>query len=142
MNATFSVTAAGAPPFSYQWRKNGADLNNGGNVSGATTNILTITSVSWLDAAGYSVVVTNSLGSVTSVVATLTVRDPAITVQPASRTNFTGTTATFSVAAAGTPTVTYQWRRENTNLVDGGNISGSTTRESLPGAAPFSRRRT
>ncbi len=126
--AAFGVTAAGAPPFSYQWRKNGAALTNGGNVSGATTNALALTSVSWLDAGAYSVVVSNGLGnSITSVVATLTVRDPAITDQPASRTNVTGTTATFSVAAAGTPTMTYQWRRNDTNLADGGTISGATT---------------
>src|SRR5206468_11412227 len=124
----FSVAAAGSPPFSYQWRKNGAPLANGGNVSGVTTSNLALTSVSWLDAAGYSVVVTNSLGnSITSAVATLTVRDPAITQRPASRTNLLGTTATFSVAAAGTPALTYRWRRENTNLADGGNISGSST---------------
>src|SRR5207249_12206211 len=114
--ATFSVSAAGSPPFNYQWRKNGTALANGGNVSGATTSNLVLSSVSWLDAAGYSVVITNNFGSVTSAVATLTVRDPAIAQQPASRTNLAGTTATFSVAAAGTPTVTYQWQRENTNL--------------------------
>jgi len=126
--ATFNVTAAGAPPFSYQWRKNGTDLTDAGNVSGVTTNTLTITNVSYLDIGGYSVVVSQGLGnSVTSLVATLTVRDPAIIQQPASRTNLAGTAATFSVAAAGTPAVTYQWRRENTNLVDGGNISGATT---------------
>ena len=66
------MTAAGAPPFSYQWRKNGADLTNGGNISGATTNTLTLTNVSWLDAGGYSVVVSKGAGnSVTSVVAML-----------------------------------------------------------------------
>jgi arylsulfatase A-like enzyme len=125
--ATFSVTATGSQPLSYRWRKNGAPLADGGNVLGAATNTLTLTNVSWLDAAGYSVVVTNSFGSVTSIVATLTVRDPAITQQPVSRTNFAGTTATFSVAAVGTPTISYQWRREGTNLADGGNISGSTS---------------
>jgi arylsulfatase A-like enzyme len=139
--ATFTVTPAGAPPFTYQWQKNGAELTNGGNVSGVTTNTLTLTSVSWLDAAGYSVVVSRGPGnSVTSAVATLAVRDPAITQQPASRTNVVGTPATFSVAAAGTPTVTCQWRRENTNLVDGANISGSTSNTlTLASVAPGDR---
>ncbi len=124
--ATFSATPVGTPPFTYEWRRNGAALTNGANVSGAATNTLTLANVSWLDAAGYSVVVSKgSGGSVTSVVATLTVRDPAIAQPPASRTNFAGTIAAFSVAAAGTPPLSYQWRRDNTNLADGGTISGS-----------------
>ena len=82
-------------------------MGNGGAVTGVTSNMLSLGSVSFLDAAGYSVVVSNNLGnSVTSLVATLTVRDPAITLQPASRTNFTGTTSLFTVGAAGTTTLT------------------------------------
>ena len=41
-NAAFNVTAGGAPPLVYQWRKNGTNISNGGNISGATTNVLTL----------------------------------------------------------------------------------------------------
>ena len=51
---------------------------------------------------------------------------PAITSQPISRTNGVGSTATFTVAATGTATLSYQWRFNGTNLTDGVNISGST----------------
>jgi len=75
--ATFSVAASSSSPLSYQWRKNTANLNNGGNVSGATTTNLTLTSVSPSDVASYSVVITNtSGGSVTSSIVTLTVIPP------------------------------------------------------------------
>ncbi|HEY9172363.1 MAG TPA: immunoglobulin domain-containing protein [Verrucomicrobiae bacterium] len=68
-------------------------------------------------AAAYSVVVTNVAGAVTSAVATLTVWvPPTITVQPQSRTNIVGTTASFSVSAAGTMALSYQWRKNGTNL--------------------------
>ena len=52
---------------------------------------------------------------------------PIIIIQPTSRTNFVGTTAAFSVAAVGSPSLNYQWQRSSTNLPDGGDISGSTT---------------
>jgi arylsulfatase A-like enzyme len=138
--ATFSVSAGGVPPFSYQWRKGGVGLNDGGNVSGAKTNLLNLASVSYLDAGGYSVVLSNGFGSVTSATATLTVRDPTITMQPVGRTNLPGTTATFNVAAAGSPTLTYQWRRANTNLSNGGNVSGATSATlTLSNVAPSDR---
>src|SRR6185295_7069283 len=65
--ATFTVTADGIDPISYQWWKDGALLN------GATDDKLDITSVDTSDAGGYYVVVTNAYTSVTSAVATLTV---------------------------------------------------------------------
>lgn len=65
--ATFSVSASGANPLSYQWLKNGAVIN------GATGVSYTIPMVVAGDAGGYSVKVTNSFGSVTSNSATLTV---------------------------------------------------------------------
>jgi hypothetical protein len=136
--SSFTVTAAGTAPLSYQWRKNDADLSNTGNVSGATTSNLALSAVTYLDAGGYSVVVSNGLGnSVTSSVATLTVRDPAITSPPASRTNNTGTTAMFTVAAAGTPTLSYQWKHDITVLVNGGIVSGADTDTlTLTGVSP------
>ncbi len=64
---TFSVAASGAPAPGYQWRKNGS------NIAGANAASLTLSSVQAGDAANYDVVVTNSVGSVTSASAGLQV---------------------------------------------------------------------
>ena len=72
-NAAFSVTATGDAPLAYQWFKNNGKLANGGNVSGATTNTLSLTNVSVTNPGYYQVIVTNLAGSATSSVATLTV---------------------------------------------------------------------
>jgi hypothetical protein len=74
--ATFTVEVAGSAPFSYQWRKDGTNLADGASLSGVTTTNLLIANVQLADAAGYSVVVTNAYGSVTSFVAQLTVTVP------------------------------------------------------------------
>src|SRR6202035_2052654 len=66
--ATFSVTASGTAPLSYQWRKNGTAI------SGAAAASYTTPAATAADnGAQFSVVVTNSVGSVTSNAATLTV---------------------------------------------------------------------
>ncbi len=65
--ASFSVTVTGTPPLSYQWRKNTV------NISGATSSTYTIPSVVPADAGNYSVVVSNSAGTVSSNDASLTV---------------------------------------------------------------------
>ncbi|MEI7730246.1 MAG: MBG domain-containing protein [Verrucomicrobiota bacterium] len=70
--ATFMVTATGVP-LNYTWRKNGAPLTDGGNISGSATAILSLNNVSAADQGSYSVVITNRLGSVTSSNATLAV---------------------------------------------------------------------
>jgi alpha-tubulin suppressor-like RCC1 family protein len=74
--AAWSVAALGTPPLTYQWRKNGDNLSDGGNVSGAATASLTLTSVQFPDAGSYSVVVANAAGNVTSQAALLTVIPP------------------------------------------------------------------
>ncbi len=72
--ARFSVTASGDPPLSYRWRRNGANLSDGGNISGVTTPTLTVSNVDLInDAGGYDVVVANLVSSISSSVATLTV---------------------------------------------------------------------
>ena len=65
-NATFSVTAIGSAPLSYQWQKNGSILTNNSVVSGANTSTLTLTGVRLTDAGLYSVVISNALGTVNS----------------------------------------------------------------------------
>ena len=66
--ATFTVTATGVPPPSYQWW-----FNQTNPLAGATSPTLTLTNAQTLQAGGYSVVVSNSLSAVTSLVAQLTV---------------------------------------------------------------------
>jgi hypothetical protein len=55
-----SVTALGAPPITYQWRKNGAEQ------AAATNATLTLTNVTRADAGTYLVVVTNSAANIQS----------------------------------------------------------------------------
>ena len=63
----------------------------------------------------------------TSNAATLTVNGPpTITGQPASKTVAAGQTATFSVTAVGTGTLTYQWKKGGT-AIGGANSSSYTT---------------
>jgi subtilisin-like proprotein convertase family protein len=64
---TFSATASGAPPLSYQWRRNGVP------VSGATSSAYAIESVGMADVGSYDVVVSNDCGSDISAAAMLTV---------------------------------------------------------------------
>jgi hypothetical protein len=71
--AIFSVSASGLGPLSYQWRLNGVNLGNGGNVSGATAPVLTITNVATPNIGTYSAVVSNPYGAATSAVAVLSV---------------------------------------------------------------------
>lgn len=107
--ATFSVVASGTAPLNYQWQKNGADV--GSSLPSYTTPASTLED----NGATFAVVVSNSVSSVTSAAATLTVSAtpvaPTITTQPASITVTEGGMATFAVAAAGTGPLHYQWRK-------------------------------
>lgn len=116
---TFTTAASGTPAPTFQWKKGGVDI------AGATGTSFTIASAAAGDAATYTVVATNSVSSVTSNSATLTVNAanaaPAFTTQPASQTVTAGSPVTFSVAASGNPTPTYQWQK------GGVNIAGATS---------------
>src|SRR5262249_26112198 len=93
----------------------------------ATDSTLSLPSVTSGDAGGYSAVVSNAFGSVTSSVAVLTVISvPVITNAPSGSTNPAGTTVIFKVAATGALPLNYQWFKNGNSLTDGGRISGST----------------
>ena len=77
-NITFTVTAAGTPPLSYQWRLNGT------NIAGATGTSLTLSNVQPDQAGNYAVQVTNAYGSTISSNAVLTVNQaPGCATPPA-----------------------------------------------------------
>ena len=120
--ASFTAAANGTPPMTYQWQKNGAPLNNGGNVAGAATTNLTLANVQDADAAAYAIVVTNLYGSVTSTPALLVVLDPpVILAQPANEVVTVSSNVTFSVTVAGSSPLAYQWTFNGTNLAGGTN---------------------
>lgn len=110
-SATFSVTATGTAPLGYQWRKAGLPI------SGATVDTYAIAIVQTNDAGSYDVVVTNVVGSATSLVGVLTVLyPPSILVQPTNTTTVLDGEATFSVLANGSPSPTYRWMFKGTTL--------------------------
>lgn len=71
-SANLAVSVASGVSVTYQWLKNGNPLTDGGNIAGSQTSILSISSLSSADVAGYSVLVTNVYGARTSSVAPLT----------------------------------------------------------------------
>src|SRR5580698_752708 len=124
----FVVVATGSAPLSYQWQKNGV------NISGATSNSYTTPAAATSDnGARFTVVVSNSAGSATSNTATLTVTStpqnntaPQIITQPASQTVTAGQSATFTVVASGSPTLTYQWQKNHANITGAAAATYST----------------
>jgi len=128
-NVMFVVLAAGTSPLSYQWQMDGANLEDGGQFEGATSNILTISDLQFTNSGTFTVVVTNIVGSVTSsnAVLTLTNIPPMITLQPTNQTAGVGANVIFVVLATGTSPLSYQWQMDGTNLEDGGQFNGAVS---------------
>jgi len=122
--ATFSVSTNGATPISYQWKRNSE------NISGATNqNYETPITTTADNGAQYTVVVSNSVGSISSNVAILNVSSsntvtgaPQITSQTRIAFSPEGIAVTFQVAAAGTPPLSYQWKK-NGQIIPNANSS-------------------
>lgn len=112
----FNVAAVGDHSMSYQWQCNGT------NLPGATSSTLTLANVTTNQSGAYRVLVNNSLGSVLSSGATLTVNPnpDVIDFQPQNQTVAYGSNATYSVVAEGAGPLSFQWQ------FDGANISGAT----------------
>ena len=115
--ATFVVLALGYPSFAYQWWFNETNL-----LAEETKAVLTIPNAQNEDAGAYSVIVSNLLGAVTSDEATLRIGVPAsIAAQPQDLTVLPGATAQFTVGAAGTPPVSFQWYFNCASPIAGAN---------------------
>src|SRR2546421_67631 len=116
--ATFTVTATGTAPVSYQWQRNGTAIGRTTAERCNTSDTTKPSATASENADQLRVVVTNAVGGVTSTAAALTVNAapvaPTITTQPASQTVNTGQTATFTVTATGTAPLSYQWQKNGT----------------------------
>jgi len=111
-SVSFSVAATGLPAPTFQWLKNGVAI------ASATSTTFSLSAAAFTDGATYTVVASNRAGSVTSNGAVLSVSGiaPTITTQPVSQSVTAGSTVSFSVAASGTPTPTFQWTKNGTAI--------------------------
>lgn len=114
--ASFTVTASGTSPLSYQWYKGTTAI------PGATSDILNLTCDFADNGASFKVVVTNLYGSATSASAALTVMtDLILEGSPASVTRNVGSKAAFLAVPGGALPVTYQWYKGTTPIAGATN---------------------
>lgn len=122
-SVTFTVVASGTGTLSYQWRKNGNVLVDGGNVSGATTAILTLTNVSGSDAEDYICDITDANGVVSSNSSTLTVNALPVLTKSGNTSICSGQSTTLSITGANS----YSWNTGSTSSSITVNPTSSST---------------
>ncbi len=127
-SATLSVVAVGTPPLTYLW-KNGNLAVFGGIGANLTLNYATS-----VNAGTYTVTIINAFGNVTSAAATVLVgTPPSIITQPTAMTVAAPAVASFTLSAAGTLPLAYQWQMalfgssQFINLSDANGFSGTAT---------------
>jgi hypothetical protein len=129
--ASFQVVAAGQPPLTYRWTRNGQTVAEGPAAE------LVFPAVAPVDHGAYTLVVSNAQGSTAPVVASLSVL-PRITRQPESQTVPVGGTATFSVAASGFEDLRYLWFKGTTVLAGRTNATLTLENVQVGDAAAYS----
>jgi len=112
------VSAIGDMPLTYQW------FFDGEAIAGVETPVLQLIDAQSSNAGAYFVIVSNALGAVTSAVAHVSILPsaPVILSQPQVQGTALGFPASFSVVAAGTEPLSYQWQLNDSN-VDGATQS-------------------
>jgi len=124
-SVSFNVVAAGSQPLSYKWYHDGAE------VPGAVGPSLALQGLLGADAGLYAAVINNAHGSVTSLVADLTVRDPLITQRPLGTNWIPGGMVALHTTAVGTPPLSYQWYHDGIPVP--GAVSSSLVLQNLTG---------
>jgi hypothetical protein len=129
--ATLTAHAGGTGAISYQWRKGGAPISDGGGISGSQTSTLTIASTTLANAGSYDVVVNDACGTVTSAAVSLAVDTkpaiPSISAPASVPPLSTGVVASVPAASGHS----YQW------TITGGSIaSGQGTHQIVFSVGP------
>jgi hypothetical protein len=101
----FTVTAGGSAPLSYQWRKTSVPIG------GATGSSLVLTNLQLADTGNYSVVISNSVSSVTSSNAYLTMNPAGVSLALYSGITIDGVVGlTYGIQYSTDLTSTNGWR--------------------------------
>jgi hypothetical protein len=121
----------GSGPLTFQWRKNGAVI------AGASGAEFTLADAKPGDSGSYAVVVSNQVGSATSVAASVVVNPaamaPLIVTQRPAFPRSTGARVSLNVTARGTAPLSFEWRKKR--HADRGRDGRASSR-----LAAFSRR--
>jgi alpha-tubulin suppressor-like RCC1 family protein len=154
-DASTTVTADGLPAPFFVWQFKPASSSVFSNISISDPyritglfgdppgKLLIVNTNTTMNGDQYRCFIYNSAGNVTSNTVTFSIGTvkppkpvaPAITTQPANVTVITGSLATFSLVATGTPYPTFAWQfllpgsKTWTNLSDGANTTGSATNQ-------------
>lgn len=112
--ATFTVSAAGSQPFTFNWEKS-TDGSSWSTVS--TSPDYTITQTTLADTSQIRVTVANAYGQAVSQTVNLTVQEqasvPSITTQPATTAqSLTGGQVQLTANAAGSGSLSWQWQKQ------------------------------
>lgn len=119
--ATFTVTAFGTQPLTYQWYD-----NNSLAIPYGTNATLTLTNLQTSQSGQYSVAVANLYNTVTTNVTLEVVGGPAtITTDltPTNITTFASTPETYTIVAGGDTPLFYQWYQNGTSIPNATNAS-------------------
>ena len=137
--ATFVVEVTGNPKPTLKWQRSAqgtgtwTDLTEGAPYSGVTTTSLTVVTTLGMNTDKFRCVATNSVSSVNSPAATLTVNAattaPVFVTDPIATGANAGSTATFIVAATGNPMPALKWQR---------SVQGTGAWTDLTEGAPYS----
>lgn len=115
---SYSVTVSGTGVLTYQWMKRTSGPF--ANMTGATNSSLSLPNVQATDTASYRVTVTDSTGSANSTIVSLTVANAPPVITPTTALQHTaaslGAAAIFTVTAAGSGTLFYQWKKDGLDL--------------------------
>jgi hypothetical protein len=134
---SFAGTASGTQPVTYYWQFNGNTLTNGGNISGANSNVLTLVNVNDASAGQYSLLASNSAGTDSSanyVTTELTVDDAPTNLLYAEEFPFVGPlSGNYPVSAVGwlaavpdAPTRLYQIQAGEGAVYNSESVAGTT----------------
>ena len=120
-NGTFTASASGSPVPALQWLD-----QTGTPIGGATSSSLTLNNVQYSqNGYVYSIVASNVVGSVTNSATLTVIVPPSITTQPTNLVVTNTQAASFTVAATGVPTPTYQWNKNGTPISSVANNSAT-----------------
>ncbi len=125
--ATFTAAASGNPTPTVQWQLSTDGGHTFTTIAGATSDTYTLTTAAGESGDQYQAVFTNTVSSVDTSAATLTLdTPPSVTTEPVADTVIVGQTASFNAAATGSPTPTVQWQVSTDGGTTFSNVAGAT----------------